>query len=660
MSGQMEAGEGFRSLADQLRSWDDEQMGRLLHARPDLASPAPQDSAQLAARASTRASVSRALDGLTHFELALVGAVMTSQPVLRTSLEARGEAVSAALSLLLERALVWSSSAGLRVASGVSEALAPGSFPTSTSPEPPGLPTSARSSQLVDRAAAGAAFEAVRRLELLLDTWGTRPATALRTGGLGVRELKALAARVQVDEQQAALLAEVAVAAGLAATAADEDGNPSWMPTDAFDAWSARPTAERWLVMARAWLDLERAPGLVGGRDSAGKPVNALVAELVSPDLAETRRMVLASLAELPAGEVLAATTGVPALVARLGWLRPRRSRARESQVLWAVTEAGFLGVTGLDGLSTYGRRLVAGETEGATAVLAELLPAPVDHVLLQADLTAVAPGPLEPTLARQLALVAEVESRGGATVYRFTTASVRGGLDAGWTAAEIHAFLATVSRTPVPQPLTYLVDDTARTYGSIRVGHAEAFLRADDEHALAELMHHPKASTLGLRRIAPTVLISTTPIDILLPRLRELGAAPVVEAADGSVHIARPDAHRARLPRSRRSGAAVAVAREAARVPGVVAAIRAGDAAAASRPRRDGPLSPADALAELRDAIDSAQSVVLTYVDNHGTLSDRVVAPRAIREGQLLAEDQRSAEDRMFAIHRIRDVRAL
>ncbi|MFT4264014.1 MAG: hypothetical protein QM572_11580, partial [Nocardioides sp.] len=94
------------------------------------------------------------------------------------------------------------------------------------------------------------------------------------------------------------------------------------------------------------------------------------------------------------------------------------------------------------------------------------------------------------------------------------------------------------------------------------------------------------------------------------------------------------------------------------ARLPAVVAAIRAGDTAAASRPRREGPLTPADALAELRDAMEAGQSVVLTYVDNHGTLTDRVVHPRRIAEGALVAIDERSAEQRSFAVHRIRDVR--
>jgi predicted DNA-binding transcriptional regulator YafY len=49
---------------------------------------------------------------------------------------------------------------------------------------------------------------------------------------------------------------------------------------------------------------------------------------------------------------------------------------------------------------------------------------------------------------------------------------------------------------------------------------------------------------------------------------------------------------------------------------------------------------------------------VVLAYVDNHGTLTDRPVQPRALHDGMLRALDERSGEDRAFAVHRIRDVR--
>ena len=217
--------------------------------------------------------------------------------------------------------------------------------------------------------------------------------------------------------------------------------------------------------------------------------------------------------------------------------------------------------------------------------MLAPLLPDPVDHVLLQADLTAVAPGPLEQELARHLGTVADVESRGGATVYRFTEGSVRRAFDSGWSAAEVHDFVASASRTAVPQALTYLVDDVSRRFGTIRVGSAESFLRSDDEAALAELVHHPRAASLRLRRIAPTVVVSDVPVDVLLPRLRELGSAPVVEAADGTVRLVRRESLRSRTPRARPAEDARSSARLSARVAATVTALRAGDRAAATRP---------------------------------------------------------------------------
>ena len=521
----------------------------------------------------------------------------------------------------------------------------------------PEVITSDRDPALVERAAAGTAFEAVRRVELLLDQWGSHPPGALRSGGLGVRDLKAAAGTLHLDEPTAALVIETAHAAGLLATGSDGGGNPVWIPTDAFDAWVTRSIAERWVALVRAWLDSPRMPGLVGSRDSNGKAWNALAPELAAATQVESRRMALEVLADLPAGQVLASGTGLPSLVQRVAWLRPRRPRTRADQVAWAVGESAALGVTGLGGLPSYARSLLVGDDAGAVEQLASLLPEPVDHVLVQADLTAVAPGPLEAPLARTLQLLADVESRGGATVYRFTPSSVRRALDTGWSAVEIHDFLESVSRTPVPQPLTYLVDDTARTFGTVRVGHAEAFLRADDETALTELLHHPQAASLGLRRIAPTVLISGTPLDVLLPRLRDLGAAPVIEAADGTVRVARPDLLRARTPRDRR-GTAVRAAHQSAQVAQVVNAVRSGDRVATERPAVPvATLTPSGSLTALREAVEGGRTVLIGYVDNHGSSSERIVDPLKVEGGWLTAHDHRSDDVRTFAVHRITTV---
>jgi predicted DNA-binding transcriptional regulator YafY len=153
-------------------------------------------------------------------------------------------------------------------------------------------------------------------------------------------------------------------------------------------------------------------------------------------------------------------------------------------------------------------------------------------------------------------------------------------------------------------------------------------------------------------------VLISDTPLDVLLPRLRDLGAAPVVEAADGTVRIARPDLLRARTPRGPRP-AATAVAREAAQAAQVAAAVRAGDRVTASRPAAPvDTLTPSGSLAALREAIETGTPVLIGYVDNHGTRGERLVEPIRVEGGQLTAYDVRSDDTRRFAVHRVTSVR--
>jgi hypothetical protein len=772
------------TYADWLRGRSDDELRGLLSARPELINPVPAELGALASRATTPTAVSRAVERLDRFTLAVLEALLVlPQPVAYGALKrALGYAETrAAVDLLRSQGLVWGKDRTLRTAPGVrqvfphpaglgppvSEAFAghsaerlaellrdldvpapngfagpdrllvlladrlrdPGPLIEAAGPEsraaleklawgppvgridgarrpvrvataetpierllargllaatddrtvtlprevalrlragrlfrdltatPPALDGTVRSAALVDRTAGGQAFTTVRLVEELLERWGIGPPPVLRSGGLAVRELRSTAALLDVDERTAALLIELAYAAGLLTRTGGVDGE--WLPTKAYDLWRLHDTADRWVELVNAWLSTDRVPGLAGERDERDRLINALADESVRGSASEVRRAVLAALATTSAGPA-------PDPVREyLAWQEPRRgARLRDRMVGWTLREAEMLGLTGLGALASPARVLLDGGD--AVRVLNPLLPEPVDHVLLQADLTAVAPGPLVTALARELSLMADVESTGGATVYRFTPASVRRALDVGRPAAELIDLLTRHSTTPVPQPLTYLIEDVSRRHGHLRVGTASAYVRCDDPATLEEIVADRRSAGLRLHRLAPTVLVSRLPRGDLLEALRMMGFAPVAESPEGGLVVTRPDALRAEVSAhvhpmttpSRPDASVIAAA---------VRALRAGDEAArqgAERVRRPGipggelPRSPAMAtVEELREAVARGGRLWIGYLDQQGQASSRIVEPVRVEGGFLTAYDATRDSIQRFALHRITGV---
>ncbi|MFE7778675.1 helicase-associated domain-containing protein [Streptomyces sp. NPDC057445] len=558
--------------------------------------------------------------------------------------------------------------------------------------------------QVVDSTAAGQAYTALATVEELLKEWQTAGPAVLRAGGLSVRDLKRTAAALDVTEPIATFWIELAYAAGLLAS--DGEADERFAPTPAYDDWLDLPAAERWTALVTAWLAATRTAGLVGGQDGKGRTLAALGPDLDRGPAPEVRRRVLTLLADLPVG----ASPTADSMLARLRWEHPARpaqspspgaarasaaaprpeiSDLRSRIATWTLTEAELLGLTGRGALSAAARTLLpapgpalapaelAARATLAAKAIAPLLPAPLDHVLLQADLTAVAPGPLERPLADALGVLADVESKGGATVYRFTPASVRRALDHGQAAADLHAFLARHSRTPVPQPLSYLIDDVARRHGHLRIGAASAYVRCDDDALLDEILADRRSQALRLRRLAPTVLAAQADPAALLEGLRAMGYAPAAESAHGDVLITRADARRT----SHRTPPAPVP--EGPPVPddtllgAAVKAIRAGDMAATAvrkpaphegapvgaRTTVDGGLprtTPAETLATVQAAALTGSAVWIGYVNADGAASQRVIAPVRVEGGFVTAYDHTADEVRTYPLHRITGVAEL
>jgi hypothetical protein len=411
--------------------------------------------------------------------------------------------------------------------------------------DPPQIPTTPVDPEAVDTAAAERALALVTDLAELLDSWGRKPPKLLKDGSLGLREVKRAAKALGRDEVETARVIDLASAAGLAAS---DWPSGTARPTPEFDDWLALDAANRWAGLAQGWLGCRTYLSVAGARDPKDKPIPPLLGRPAEPGAEALRAAVLA--AYLSAGALGTAQAADPeALRARVRWQSPNRWTSGpahpETLIGWTIAEADLLGLTALGALSSPGRELAEGRPQEAAAELRRRAPRVVAEFVLQADLTAVAAGQLEAGVRRELELLAEVESTGAATVYRFGEASVRRAFEAGRTAAEIAAFLESHARRGVPQTLSYLVADVGRRFGQVRVGTATCYVRGPDEALTAEVLRSRRTAKLRLRPLAPTVLATDADPATVVATLQAAGYLPAREGADGALQLARPAAHR-------------------------------------------------------------------------------------------------------------------
>ncbi|WP_336716352.1 helicase-associated domain-containing protein [Arthrobacter sp. USHLN218] len=533
-----------------------------------------------------------------------------------------------------------------------------------------------------DNAAYSAVAETLRLMSDLLGAAARSPVATLRAGGVGVREVRRLADELQAGTRETGWLLELAAAAGLLVLDVDTS---RWVPHGA-EGYAALDRQLQWQLLATAWLELGRAPSLAGtptvgsapspprrGTEKAaagpaaprGAQINVLAAEAARPDAPPVRRRMLAALAELTrpaapdrAGAVPAPSSGQ--VIAYLGWQSPRQQRKFDRLVPGMLDEAASLGLLGSGALTAFGALLLE-DPAAAAELLAGALPAPLAHFMLQGDLTAVAPGYLEPAVARQLQELSSAEGQGPAAIHRFSADSIRRALDAGRDAPGILAFLERHSATGVPQPLRYLVEDTAGRHGAIRVGSAGSYLRSEDPDLLDDLLADPRAAGLGLRRLAPTVLAAPASAAELLASLRSLGYSPAPDR-DGMPALGTGSAPE-NTERSARTEGAIPPSFAVTTNPwqlteeDLQAQLELLHGSAADGAGRAAEAEPLLALETLRRAIRMKKRVRMGIVDPHGNHRREILQPLSVGGGRLRVADPDRGNERVVPIHRVMDI---
>ena len=709
------------TFADELRARTDDALASIFKLRPDLVSPVPNDFSALAARATSTPSLVRALDSINmwHYQI-IEAACALPEPFKKSEIVAvTSEETAFALDHLWQMGLLYKEGNNYRTPTNLKmligdepaglgpiavkkfdfsilkeipkaseEVLAkliwgpprgqignikkPGNaigwlldngvlvaLDSNTVALPRDVAIKLRGGKIhkemvskapnligkevvqkqIDLAAIANISTILRWCEELLHNLSDEPPTALRTGGLGVRDLKKIAEHLGIDESCAGFVAELCYLGGLLVI----DSDDQILPTSAFDIWLTKSAEERWYSLVVLWLDTSRVSGLIG--KISDKNVAPLGPELDRAGASLIRRSTLKVLNDNPQ-----LMPDVKSLQEIVKWINPQR--ANNDYVEWTLREAEWLGITGQGALSTFGSNLL---NEKEVLEIESALPRPVDHILIQADNSAVAPGPLTPELASEMGTIADIESRGGATVYRFSDSSIRRGLDHGKTGDQIKTFLSKISKTPMPQPLEYLITDIAKRHGRLRVGSAHTYIRCEDEGLVQQILHDKKCEHLRLRKIAPQVLVTDFELAEVIGELREFGYLPAAENS-GGVLLSQPNLRRSKSrPKPPRIISEFTAPKDAI-VTAAVKTIRAGERSKKVESIIPG-TSSNETLALINQYINEGKSLIISYADNNGGVSNRIIEPISISLGTLTARDETSDEILQFRIPRINGV---
>ncbi len=481
-----------------------------------------------------------------------------------------------------------------------------------SAPPPPALaPVPDTEQRFSDRLASERAFLAVSTVTELASELQREGARELQKGGLALPAGKRIASALGVDVADVATVVSIAARAGLIGLE-----HATWLPTDAGVRWQQQPTADRWRVLAAAWRD-------------------ALPADL---------RGVLADRAHAVWGDRLHEF---------VDWAYPAAGEAMQARVTAYTRDAEWLGITAQQAPSSAGTLLLEAGPAEAARTIASLFPPEVDHVYLQHDLSIVSPGPLTPAVDARLRTLADVESRALASTYRVSAASLVRAIAAGETAETIHAFLAQISLTGVPQPLDYLITDAAERYGRVRVGDLDApatdreagshtVVQSDDTALLTTIAVDQALRPVALVRTGPTRLVSRFPRDVVFWALSDARYPVAAVDSDGAI---------VGLHRHHVAPTAPPPAPNPAKA--LVERLRAAEQA-------DGPDTGAQWLARQLDiAIRGKATVTVSVAMPDGRIVEYLLEPTGLGGGRLRGRDRKADIERTLPLSSIRGLNA-
>ncbi|WP_420097923.1 helicase-associated domain-containing protein [Corynebacterium sp.] len=474
-----------------------------------------------------------------------------------------------------------------------------------------------RADSRTDATAVARVVETVRLVADVLEQIGRTPVRPLNAGGVGVREIARLSKALGLD---AALVSDTLVlcrhadlvAVGLPVPAPQDvvGAGEFWSLTERGATYLSAPLSRRWAMLVAGWRHSPHSPWLTRDEDT---DAHLLQESLDAPETAALRGVV--------------ADSGVVPTAEELWRLRPSVAAVTSVLAVDSVRdECVILGLSA-DGHPSSAAGALAvtdpSDEDGLTAALAAILPDPVRMLIVQADMTILAPGLLDGDTEATLRTFADVESTGMASVWRVTRESMQRAVEHGETAEGIEDFLAGMA-PDVPQSLWYLIQDTFRTHrpdAPVVGSTAASVLTAPDEKSMAAIMDTDAAAETGLRLLSPTVAASSVQLSLVVEALEDEGVTISVDGDSGAGRATAAPVF-STVPDPERAG--TDFDRVADQLAGAVEGFRrtrqdeedeSGHSGETTRVRE-----PRAIMTALRQAYDAGTSVEIGYVDAAGS----------------------------------------
>ena len=180
-----------------------------------------------------------------------------------------------------------------------------------------------------------------------------------------------------------------------------------------------------------------------------------------------------------------------------------------------------------VDGYATELVQILLNEGPGACAKeIASHLPKPVNQLIIQNDLTMIAPGPIDYSTDRQIRLFAEPESISLASNFRLTLNSIVHGMECGLTASDIRTTLERLATTSIPQPVEYLLNDASDKFGSVTITSSAkgSIIETREPAMLAQIKNQSELRAFHFVPITENQMLSKHDSDLLYFNIRSCG----------------------------------------------------------------------------------------------------------------------------------------